>query len=116
MKLFLSMIILVLLVGCTAPVQQQEKFNVSLLNALHEDVFISETNKTLDGISFVIQNNEHFDIDCFVFLSMDNTTNKSTQKGHVGVLTSSGKKNVSMNFEMFYGETDLKVYSECEKH
>ena len=94
--------------------QVPDSFNVSLLNASHEDVFNPETNKTLDSISFIMQNNELFDLDCSVILTLDNTTNNSSKTGSVGVLLSGEKKKVGLSFEMPFGKTDVKITPDCK--
>jgi len=110
MRLFFALLVFMFLVGCAA----QQSFDVTLSNASHEDVFVQ--NKTLDKISFIIQNNEEFDLDCNVLLSLNNGTNTSTRKGVVGILEPAEQKKVALSFEMFYGKTDIKIEPKCKKH
>jgi hypothetical protein len=113
--------LLLSLIGCTAQTakQGQQEFDVALLNATHVDTFISEENQTeekiLEKISFIIQNNEDFALDCDVLLSLNNKTHSSTKKGTVGLLRSKAQKEVSLTFEMPHGTADLSIASECTK-
>ena len=113
MRILILLLLLLFLLGCTA--QTDKEFNVSLLNASHEDVFLSEQNKTLEKISFIIKNNELFDLDCDIILSMSNGSNSSIQKGVVGFLPKNTLKNVSLTFEMLYGKTNLSIIPNCKK-
>lgn len=112
MRILILLLILALLVGC-AP-QAPEKFNVSMFNASHEDVFNPDTNRTLDTISFIIQNNEPFDLDCSVILTLDNTTTSGSKTGKVGVLQPDQQKHVSLGFEMPSGKTELQIVPDCQ--
>lgn len=113
MRVLMLILIMVFLLGC-AP-HASGKFNVFLLNATHEDVFDDETNRTLDTISFIMQNNEPFALDCSVMLTLDNTTLSGSRRGDVGVLEPGQKKMVGLSFEMPQGKTDLSIEPECQR-
>ncbi|MBW2996790.1 hypothetical protein KY349_00445 [Candidatus Woesearchaeota archaeon] len=113
MKNMLIIIICIFLLGCAT--KAPEEFNVSLHSASQGEEFVQDQNKTMDIISFVIQNNEDFDLDCSVLLSLDNQTNQTSSKGTVGLLAPGEQKQVSLTFEMFYGNTDLKIEPSCSK-
>jgi hypothetical protein len=114
MKSLLFLLVFLLLLGCTAQTPT-EKFNVSLMNASHEDAFISEDDQKLENISFIIQNNEEFDLDCDILLNLNNNTKTSSKKGAVGILQPAQKKKVSLTFEMFYGNTSMNITPRCQK-
>lgn len=106
------LLIFLFILGCTPQVTEQ--FNVSLIDPFHEDVFVSEQNRTLEKISFTIQNNERFDLDCGVVLSLDNITNSTSTFKHVGIINPDSQKRVSLSFEMFYGNTSLQISPDCK--
>ncbi len=113
MRILILFLMMALLFGCAA--QVPEKFNVSLMNASHEDVFNPDTNRTLDTISFIMQNNEDFALECSVNLTLDNTTQSGSKTGEVGVLEPGQKKRVSLGFEMPFGTTDLNIVPDCQR-
>ena len=114
MRIMVFLIIMLFLLGCAAHIP--DKFNISLSNATHEEVFNPDTNKTLDTISFIMQNNEPFALDCSVILSLDNTTNSRSKTGAVGVLQPYQQKQVRLGFEMPSGRTDITIRPNCKKH
>jgi hypothetical protein len=107
-------ILLLLLSGC-ATQQAPEKFDVAILDAIHEDVFLSEENKTLENITFIIHNKEAFELDCNLLVNLNNKTEDNRIKKHIGPIKPDDKKRVSLVFEMFFGDTDLEIFSECKK-
>lgn len=106
---------LLFLVGCAADSAENRKFNVSFSDAFNDDVFIPEENRTLDRISFVMSNNELFDLNCTIMTSIKNSTNSSYTKGVVGVLHPKDQKNVSLNLEMLHGESNISITPQCVK-
>jgi hypothetical protein len=112
--IMLFLVGLFLLSGCLLQ-KDADAFNVSLLNASHEDVFSQEQNKTLDRVSFIIKNNEDFDVYCDVFLNLNNLTNSSSSRGVVGVLPPGKQKSVSMSVDMLKGESELNITRQCKK-
>jgi hypothetical protein len=103
-------VIFALLLGCAS---SSQKFDIKLLNASHSMEFNNATNNTIDTISFVMQNNEDFALDCDVKLELSNTTNASSKQGRVGELLPGQQKNVSLHFAMFDGKTSLSIKPDC---
>jgi hypothetical protein len=63
----------------------------------------------------MIQNNEPFSVDCNSTLDINNETNRTAKIGVVGVLDPGEKKQVSMKFEMFSGDSAFSISAECKK-
>ena len=122
---YLSTILLLLittlfLTGCNSRSEleippQYVKYDVSLFNATHDDVF-SKDNRTLDKISFMMRNNERFSLNCSVGLALDNSTEKTTNKVRVGLIEPDVEKSVSLSFEMPTGKTNISIKPICYKN
>jgi hypothetical protein len=46
---------------------------------------------------------------------MNNVTNSTLKKGVVGTISPKEKKKVSLDFKMFYGDSEIKIFPECKK-
>lgn len=118
MRLFVSCLILVLLFGCSFQSAYPEKqdYNVTLADAVQNESFDGSKNMTINKISFSIQNNEDFAVDCDVVLKLDNDVNFSSSSGNIGILQPNIKKSVSLRFVMFSGNTSLSIIPKCKKY
>lgn len=100
-------VLFILLMGCSS------QFDVKISDAAHSDVFSDEKNISIDTFSFILQNNEVFDLTCDIILTMDNVTNRTRKVGDAGLLHPGARKNISISVEMFYGETDIDIFPQC---
>jgi len=113
------MVLSVLITGCSGSVDidihgDPQEYDVSMMDAVHTDAF-SEDDKIVEEINFTLKNNEPFDLDCSVILSISNSTNSTSKKLHAGLLHPKDSKRVSLKFTMFDGDSDLKVVPACSR-
>ena len=114
MRFFVLFIILVVLFGCAFQ-SENEKYDVTLADAVQNESFDESNNISINTISVIMRNNEEFAVDCSIVLKLDNITNYSLSTGKVGVLQPDIQKRVSLHFLMFSGNTSLKITPECKK-
>jgi len=116
MRIVFLFIILVLATGCSSYISgENTKLDISLLNASHSESFDVEKNKTIDSIAFTMLNNEDDILGCAVLLNLDNSTNVSSHRVDVGSLQPKASKKVNISFEMFSGNTSLRILPDCKK-
>jgi hypothetical protein len=110
MKWIVLFFLLVCLVGCT-PYQKQAG-GVLLKDAKHE-LLKSESNGTIDKMSFTIKNQGDFNVDCAVLINQSNITDLSVKRAHIGLIGSGKEKRVALRIKMLEGKSEISIGSEC---
>jgi len=102
------------LVACSpsvAPKQEKESFSVGLYNLSNEDFVVG--NKTKTRISFVLQNQEDFPLDCSVLLVLETPSDIQKKFGRLkSVLPGEFRKGVFL-IDMPLGDSSLDLVPIC---
>lgn len=114
MKLIVFALVFVFLTGCSQlNANLNEDYNVSFSDISSSDIFLNDTNKSVDEISFFIKNNEEVELSCEILLDLDNSTSSISTNRQVGVLLPRETKKVSLRFTMFEGTTNMSIRKRC---
>jgi hypothetical protein len=111
MKVLLLCLFFMLIVGCSS-VPYEGGFNVSFSNPAHKTT-ADDDFSAIDKLSFVMQNNEEFALECNVVISMDNNSVTKSKEGYVGVLDPQESKLVAVNIKMPPGASSFDIKPNC---
>lgn len=114
MRMVSLLLLALFLLGCSS--QLQKNFVVSLLHASSSPVSVAGNNESVDKVSFILQNDEAFALDCSVLVTLDNRTDSSYLRGSVGLIGPGEGKNVSLSLSMLDGKSSMSIVPDCRIH
>ncbi|MBW2972346.1 hypothetical protein KY359_04890 [Candidatus Woesearchaeota archaeon] len=107
MRFVLLVLVFLLVSGCASGSY------VSFSNISQMEPAVAGTNRTVDKLSFVVQNDKDYEVVCDVIIEMSNGTSAESKRAAAGSFGPGERKNVSLTMSMFEGNTSLKIVPDC---
>ena len=112
--LILLLALSLVLTACSpSQVTEKKEFSVAIYNLSHSHT--EQSGEQMDKLSFIVENQEIFPLDCSVLMIIDHPTEPSKKKGALGILEPGETKPGAFTFVMPDGDAKLDFKPVCKE-
>lgn len=110
---FILLLSIPLLSACSTSQPSPTSYAVGIYNL--SESHVDSDSGPLDRLSFTVQNQEPFDLECSILMVLDHPTNSSKKKGSLGIIPAGSSKEAAFTFKMPEGDTEISFRPICAK-